>query len=67
MCLTMGSTGPKKEGAVVWVFVLLGVVAVSAARLMVVLTNDRKHINERLHRYAAPQDRVLTRLRRYAG
>jgi hypothetical protein len=52
---------------VFWVFVLLGVVAVSAAGLMVVLTSDRRQINERLHRYAAPQDRVLTRLRRYAG
>jgi hypothetical protein len=52
---------------VVWVFVLLGVVAVSAAGLLVVLTNDRRQINERLHRYAAPQDGVLTRLRHYAG
>jgi hypothetical protein len=63
----MGSTGPKKEGAVVWVFVLLAVVAVSAVGLLVVSTGDQRQINERLHRYAAPQDRVLTRLRRYAG
>ena len=51
-----------------WVIVLLAVVAGLAAGFLVIVARNRgKVINERMRRYTAPRDRVLTRLNRYAG